>query len=85
MGNGLLLRGKCIVIPQQLQKETLKNINISHQGMKRCQQWMSTAVWWPRITSQLHRVLKTEHTPSPAIAANSAAEVSMVEGCNGPF
>ena len=32
--SGLLLRGNRIVVPQQLQKETLEKIHSGHQGMR---------------------------------------------------
>ena len=35
------------MVPQQLQKEILEKIHSGHQGMRKCQQWISTAVWWP--------------------------------------
>ena len=53
---GLLLRGNRIVVSQQLQKETLEKIHSGHQGMRKCQQWILTAVWWPGITRQLEQM-----------------------------
>lgn len=55
--DGLLLRGNRIVVPQQLQKETLAKIHSGHQGMRKCQQRISTAVWWPGITHQLEQMI----------------------------
>ena len=55
--DGLLLRGNRIVVPQQLRKETLEKIHSGHQGMRKCQQRISTAVWWPGITRQLEQMI----------------------------
>ena len=53
----LLLRGNRNVVPQQPQKETLEKIHCGHQGMRKCQQRIMIAVWWPGITWQLQQMI----------------------------
>jgi len=48
----LLLYGGRIVVPKQLQKETLKKIHTGHQGIVRCR-LRATSVWWPGISKEL--------------------------------
>ena len=42
----LLLFRSRIVIPKGLQKEILQKIHNGHQGIVRCRQRISSAVWW---------------------------------------
>ena len=55
--SGLLLRGNHIVVSRQLQKETLEKIHNGHQGMRKCQQRILTAVWCSGITQQLEQMI----------------------------
>ena len=45
------------MVPRQLQKETLEKIHSSHQGMRKCEQQITTAVWWPGVTQQLEQMI----------------------------
>ena len=49
----LLLYGGRIVVPKQLQKETLMKIHTGHQGIVRCRLRAATSVWWPGISREL--------------------------------
>ena len=49
----LLLYGGRIVVPKQLQKETLQKIHTGHQGIVRCRLRAATSVWWPGISKEL--------------------------------
>ena len=49
----LLMRGQRIVVPQALQKETLKKLHDGHQGIARCRLRAKSAVWWPGLSQQL--------------------------------
>ena len=55
--SGLLLRGNHIVVSRQLQKETLEKIHNGHQGMRKRQQRILTAVWCSGITQQLEQMI----------------------------
>ena len=48
--NELLLHGGRIVVPKQLQAETLQKIHTSHQGIVQCRLWVIFSVWWPGIS-----------------------------------
>ena len=51
--NELLLYGKRIVVPKQLQAETLQKIHTGHQGIVRCRLRAATSVWWPGISKDV--------------------------------
>ena len=45
--NDLLLCARRIIVPRNLQKETVEKIHSGHQGIHRCQSRVSMSVWWP--------------------------------------
>ena len=55
----LLLFGSRIVVPKSLQAETLQKIHHGHQGIQRCRQRMSTAVWWPGVSREIETFVKS--------------------------
>ena len=50
---GCLLYGTRLVIPTSLQKQVLQVLHTSHSGMERMKQLARTAVYWPKIDSQI--------------------------------
>ena len=66
----LLLYGTRIVVPQSQRAETLRKIHQGHQGIQKCRQRMSTAVWWPGVTQEIEKLVKScpvcQKTTTPA-------------------
>ena len=58
VGDGLILCGTRLVIPEKLQAETLKKLHDGHQGIVRCRLRAKAAVWWPRISQQISDFIK---------------------------
>ena len=56
--NGFLLYGTRIVVPKQLQHETLYKIHHGHQGIERCRLCVMTYVWWPGVSSKMEDFIK---------------------------
>ena len=68
--DNLLLFGTRIVVPKNLQAETLSKIHYGHQGIHRCRQRVSSAVWWPGVAKQVETFVKScpqclKTTPPP--------------------
>ena len=66
----LLLYGKRIVVPKELQWETLKKLHQGHQGIVRCQERARISVWWPGIGQDFVQSCPTcvrefSHHPEP--------------------
>ena len=59
---GLLLYDSRIVVPDKLQKETLKKIHSGHQGIERCRLRAKVSVWWPGISKEIENMVKQCHT-----------------------
>ena len=60
--NGLLRRGKQIVIPESMRDEVLQKIHQGHLGLTKCRERYRGAVWWPGIASDVKQlVLSCKH------------------------
>ena len=53
--DGLLMRGRRIVVPAVLQKEILDRLHTGHQGITKCRQRARQSVWWLQLSHLLHR------------------------------
>ena len=54
IGENLLLYGGRVVVPKQLQDETVCKLHLGHQGIQRCRLRAQSDVWWPGISKQLN-------------------------------
>ena len=73
--HGCLLYGSRVIIPPSLQPQVLELLHLGHFGMQRMKQLARTAVYWPRIDTDImnkcHRCSTcAEHQNMPAKAPN---------------
>ena len=73
--HGCLLHGTRVVVPPSLQPQVLELLHLGHFGIQRMKQLARTAVYWPRIdtdiTNQCHWCQTcAEHQTKPAKPAN---------------
>ena len=54
----LLLYETQIVVPKQLQHDTLCKIHRGHQGIEQYHLCVSTSVWWPGVSAQIEEFIK---------------------------
>ena len=54
IGEDLLLYGNRLVVPRQMQAETLRKLHQGHQGIQRCRLRANISVWWPGIARQIY-------------------------------
>ena len=55
VNNGILLRGKGLVIPPTMRQEMLSKIHSGHQGINKCLQRAKCSVWWPGIHAEIQQ------------------------------
>ena len=65
ISEGLLLRGRRIIIPSSLRKEILQRLHMGHQGISKCRDRAKQSVWWPGLSSQLQDVVKCAISTTP--------------------
>jgi len=56
--NDLLLFGNRMVVPKQLQKQTLEKIHQGHQGINRCRLRIKSSIWWPGVSNEMGMFIK---------------------------
>ena len=56
--NGLLLEGSRLVIPKPLQTDILQKLHSGHQGVVKCRERAKQSDWWPRLCTQLQKVVE---------------------------
>ena len=54
----LLLYGSRIVVPTNLQNETLHKIHQGHQSIQRCRLRIASSVWWPGVSKAIESYVK---------------------------
>ena len=56
--DGLLMRGRRIVIPTSLRADTLQRIHSGHQGITKCHARASQSVWWPGMSKEIENLVR---------------------------
>lgn len=56
-GDGLLMYGQRMVVPNSMQAETLQKVHEGHQGTTRYRLRAKTSVWWPGLSQQLKSLI----------------------------
>ena len=55
---GLLLRGKQIVIPSSLRTDVLRHLHDGHQGITKTRENANSSVWWPGLSKDIEKTVK---------------------------
>ena len=58
VGDGVILKGRCIVIPNTLQKQTLEQLHINHMGMYKTKLFAFKSIYWPGMNSNIAKHIK---------------------------
>ena len=59
VANSLVLRGTCIVIPESLQPDVLKQLHYAHQGAEKCKLRAKGSVFWANISRDIQELVKS--------------------------
>ena len=55
--NGLLLKGKHIVVPAAMRLDILEKLHTGHLGITKCRERAMSSAWWPGLNKQLHDMI----------------------------
>ena len=55
---GVIIKGRCTVIPDTLQKQALEQLHISHMGMENTKFLACESIYWPGINSDIEKYIK---------------------------
>ena len=56
--DGLLLRGKQLVIPASLRTDVLRHLHDGHQGITKTRENANSSVWWPGLSKDIEKTVK---------------------------
>ena len=56
--DGVILKGRYIVIPNVLQKQALEQLHINHMGMDKTKILVCESVYWPGVNSSIEKHMK---------------------------
>ena len=56
--DGIILKGRCIVIPSTLQKQALELLYINHMGIDKRKVLACKSIYWPGINSNMEKHIK---------------------------
>ena len=57
--DGLLLRNNALVIPSVLRTDILRYLHDGHQGVTKTKQNASATVWWPGLSADVEKMVKS--------------------------
>ena len=55
--DGLIIKGTCIVIPDKMREDILKQIHEGHLGLNKCQMRAKETIYWPGLNGQLENLI----------------------------
>ena len=51
--DGIILKGKCIIIPNSLKEQVLNQLHTNHLGIEKTKLLASESVYWPSINADI--------------------------------
>ncbi|XP_022784584.1 uncharacterized protein K02A2.6-like [Stylophora pistillata] len=57
--NGLLMRGRGLIIPPKLRPDVLRRLHDGHQGITKTRTNAASSVWWPGISNDICKVVSS--------------------------
>ena len=57
--DGVIQKGRHIMIPDTLQKQALEKLHISHIGIEKTKLLACKLIYWPGINSNIEKYIKT--------------------------
>ena len=69
MANGVLFKGRQVLIPETLRQDILKQLHTGHLGIEKTRRLARESVYWPNINKDIEQLVKTcsacqEHQPN---------------------
>ena len=56
--DGIILNGKCIIIPNSLKEQVLNQLHTNHMGMEKTKLLAHKCVYWPNINADIKKYIK---------------------------
>ena len=56
--DGIILKGKCIIIPSSLKEQVLSQLNTNHMGIEKTKPLALECVYWPSINADIDKYVE---------------------------
>ena len=56
--DGIILKGKCIIIPNSLKEQVLNQLHTNHTGIEKIKLLACECVYWPSINADIEKYIK---------------------------
>ena len=56
--NGIMLKGRCIIIPNSLRQQVLDQLHINHMGIEKTKLLVCKCVYWHSINADIEKYIK---------------------------
>ena len=56
--DGIILKGKCIIIPNSLTEQVLNQLHTNHMGIEKTRLMACECVYWPCINADIEKYIK---------------------------
>ena len=60
--DGVVMKGRCIVVPQDVQKQVLDQLHLNHMGIEKMKLLMCKSVYWVNINTNIENHIKSCNT-----------------------
>ena len=57
--NGIIFKGRQVVVPESLREDILEQLHTSHMGIERTRRLARDTVYWPGISKDIEKIVKT--------------------------
>ena len=56
--DGIILKARCIIVPNSLREQVLNQLHTNHMGIEKTKLLAQECVYWPRINADIEKYLK---------------------------
>ena len=56
--DGVILKGKCIIMPNRLREQVLNQLHTNHMGIEKTKLLACECVYWPSINADMEKYIK---------------------------
>ncbi len=83
--NGVIFKGKQILIPESLRKDILAQLHASHQGIEKTRRLARESVFWPKINDDIEHLIKSCNHCNEFQPRNKKEPMKAHDIPNGPW
>ena len=56
--DGIVMKGRCIIVPEELQKQALEQLHSNHMGIDKTRLQAFKSIYWMTINADIENIIK---------------------------